>query len=170
MHDNDAAKRRGGAMRRILAGGLVAGGFFALGASVAAAGSPGRTTNEGLASYYGREHHRGPTASGERFDMHAMTAAHRSLPFGTRLRVTNLANGRSVVVRINDRGPFVRSRIVDLSRAAAEQLDFINRGVTRVRLEAAGDSAAAEEPVRLAENDPPPAVSDLPIRPEGRRR
>jgi rare lipoprotein A len=148
----DAAARRGGALRRFLASGLVAGGVFALGTTAAAAGSPGRAPNEGLASYYGREHHRGPTASGERFDMHALTAAHRSLPFGTRLKVTNLANGRSVVVRINDRGPFVRSRVVDLSRAAAAELDFIRSGVTRVRLETLAASASAGAPLRVADN------------------
>jgi rare lipoprotein A len=150
----DAASRRGGALRRVLASGLVAGGVLALGTSVAAAGSAGRAPNEGLASFYGREHHRGPTASGERFDMNALTAAHRSLPFGTRVKVTNVSNGRSVVVRINDRGPFVRSRIVDLSRAAAVELDFVHRGITRVRLETVA-TASAGAPLRLAENIEP---------------
>ncbi|CDF85914.1 septal ring lytic transglycosylase RlpA family protein [Pseudomonas sp. QL9] len=91
---------------------------------------------EGTASYYGRAHHGKKTASGERFDQHALTAAHRTLPFGTRLKVTNLDNGRSVVVRVNDRGPFSRSRIIDLSRGAAERLDMLRAGTAPVRLEA----------------------------------
>ncbi|KAF1051184.1 MAG: Endolytic peptidoglycan transglycosylase RlpA [Stenotrophomonas maltophilia] len=91
---------------------------------------------EGVASYYGRAHHGKRTASGETFDQNALTAAHRSLPFGTQLRVTNLNNGRSVVVRVNDRGPSSRTRIIDLSRKAAEQLDMLRAGTAPVRLEA----------------------------------
>ncbi|OEC35544.1 rare lipoprotein A [Pseudomonas cuatrocienegasensis] len=91
--------------------------------------------NEGQASYYGARHHGNKTASGERFDQNALTAAHRTLPFGTRVRVTNLRNERSVVVRINDRGPYARGRIIDLSRKAAEQLDMIRAGVVPVRVE-----------------------------------
>lgn len=75
----------------------------------------------GTASYYGSRHHGKRTASGEPFNQHGLTAAHRSLPFGTRVRVTNMANQRSVVVRINDRGPHTRGRLIDLSRAAAEK-------------------------------------------------
>jgi len=89
----------------------------------------------GLASWYGRDFNGRPTASGEIFDMYGYTAAHRSLPFGTRVRVTNEANGRSVVVRINDRGPWVEGRILDLSYAAAKQLGMLEAGVIRVRLE-----------------------------------
>ena len=109
-----------------------------------APGSPGtRTraleTREGLASYYGREFHGRVTASGTRFDMNAMVAAHPSYPFGTRLRVTNLANGRSATVHIVDRGPAPHllsdGLIIDVSRRAAEVLGFIQRGRTRVRLE-----------------------------------
>jgi rare lipoprotein A len=88
----------------------------------------------GLASWYGSRYHGRLTASGERFDMNAPTAAHRTLPFGSRVRVTNLANGRSVTVRINDRGPFVAQRIIDVSRSVARQLGFIQAGVARVRL------------------------------------
>lgn len=90
---------------------------------------------EGKASYYGARHHGKRTASGERFDQHALTAAHRSLPFGTRVRVTNLRNQRSVVVRINDRGPYARGRIIDLSRQAARQLGMLSAGVVPVRVE-----------------------------------
>lgn len=90
---------------------------------------------EGTASYYGKAHHGKRTASGERFNQNALTAAHRTLPFGTRVKVTNLDNGRSVVVRINDRGPFGRGRIIDLSKAAAEQLNMLRSGTAPVRLE-----------------------------------
>lgn len=89
----------------------------------------------GKASWYGGRHHGGPTASGERFNKNAMTAAHRTFPMGTRVRVTNLRNGRSVVVRINDRGPYSKGRIIDLSEAAARKLDMIEAGVVPVRLE-----------------------------------
>jgi rare lipoprotein A len=94
----------------------------------------GRMEEVGMASYYGREHAGRRTASGEVFDMNEMTAAHRTLPFGTRVRVTNLANGREVTVRINDRGPFRRGRILDLSYAAARRLGIVGRGVARVRV------------------------------------
>jgi rare lipoprotein A len=86
----------------------------------------------GLASWYGESQ---MTASGERFDKHAMTAAHRSLPMGTRVKVTNTRNGRSVIVRINDRGPYSKGRIIDLSEAAARQLGMIDAGVAPVTLE-----------------------------------
>ncbi|UVO18885.1 septal ring lytic transglycosylase RlpA family protein [Stutzerimonas stutzeri] len=92
-------------------------------------------SQQGKASYYARMHHGQRTASGERHDQNALVAAHRSLPFGTRVQVTNLANGRKVTVRINDRGPFRRGRIIDLSRAAAQQLGMIERGVVAVRIE-----------------------------------
>ena len=96
-------------------------------------------TREGLASYYGKEFHGKITASGIRFDMNAMVAAHPSYPFGTLLRVTNLANGRSTRVRILDRGPAPQSQadgiVIDLSRKAAEVLGFIQQGHARVRLE-----------------------------------
>jgi rare lipoprotein A len=91
-------------------------------------------TQEGLASYYGRRHHGGATASGERFDMYALTAAHRTLRFGSTVQVTNLRNGLMVVVRINDRGPFTAGRIIDLSYAAALRLQMIRAGVVPVRL------------------------------------
>lgn len=89
----------------------------------------------GKASYYATRHHGKKTASGERFDQHALTAAHRTLPFGTRVRVTNLNNERSVVLRINDRGPFVRGRVIDVSHAAAVHLDMLRAGVVPVRVE-----------------------------------
>ncbi len=88
----------------------------------------------GTASYYGKRFHGRRTASGEAFDMFGMTAAHRTLPFGTRLRVTNPRTGASVVVRVNDRGPFSGNRLIDLSRAAAQQIGLIQRGHGRVEL------------------------------------
>jgi len=95
---------------------------------------PSRVIAVGKASWYGAFHHGRPTASGERFDMNALTAAHRTLPLGTRLRVTNLTNGRSVDVRVNDRGPAIRSRIIDVSRGAAMALDAVAAGVFPVEL------------------------------------
>lgn len=89
----------------------------------------------GTASWYGKRFHGRLTASGSRFDMTALTAAHPDLPFGTRLRVTHLDNRRSVVVTVNDRGPFIKGRVIDLSRAAAEKLDFISSGLAKVRVE-----------------------------------
>ena len=88
----------------------------------------------GKASWYGDAHHGRKTASGETFDMNALTAAHRTLPLGTRVLVTNLANGRSIEVRINDRGPVVSDRIIDLSFAAARALGGVGAGVFRVRI------------------------------------
>lgn len=93
-----------------------------------------RELGRGTASYYGARFDGRPTASGERFDMSAMTAAHRTLPFGSKVRVTNPANGKSVVVRINDRGPFHKGRMIDVSHAAARQLGLIARGHGEVAL------------------------------------
>lgn len=94
----------------------------------------GREIDGGMASYYGRKFDGRRTASGERFDMSELTAAHRTLPFGSKVRVTNATNGRSVVVRINDRGPFHGNRVIDVSRAAAERLGLIAPGSGRVKL------------------------------------
>lgn len=99
----------------------------------------GGSSETGKASWYGAQHHGKRTASGERFDQHALTAAHRSLPFGTRVNVINLNNKRSVVVRINDRGPYTRGRIIDVSRAAAQKLDMLRAGVVPVRVEPLGN-------------------------------
>lgn len=95
---------------------------------------PGQTET-GLASWYGPTYHGRTTASGEKYNMFDMTAAHRTLPFGTKVRVRNLANGKEVAVRINDRGPFVRGRILDLSYAAAKELEMTRTGTARIRLE-----------------------------------
>jgi len=123
----------------VLAAGL--SGCAARQPAAAPASGRGRSleTRVGLASYYGREFHGRTTASGVRFDMNALVAAHPSYPFGTRVRVTNLANDRSTVVRIVDRGPAAELRaeglLIDLSHKAAETLGFIQQGRTRVRLE-----------------------------------
>lgn len=93
-----------------------------------------RAIGSGTASYYGAKFHGRRTASGEKFDMHAMTAAHRTLPFGTLVEVTNPRNGKTVTVRINDRGPFHGNRILDVSRAAATELGLIQRGSGTVGL------------------------------------
>lgn len=90
---------------------------------------------EGKASWYGREQQGQLTANGERFNMHELTAAHRTLRMGTHVRVINLRNGREVVVRINDRGPYSRGRIIDVSYAAAVRLGMVDAGVVPVRLE-----------------------------------
>lgn len=89
----------------------------------------------GVASWYGEPFHGRTTASGERYDQEGLTAAHRTLPFGTWVRVENLENGRSVRVRVTDRGPFVDDRIIDLSRAAARNLGLLGPGTGRVRIE-----------------------------------
>jgi rare lipoprotein A len=99
-----------------------------------ATASSGTVFAQGKASWYGKRFHGRRTASGEIFDMNAMTAAHRTLPFGTMVRVRSMATGREVVVRINDRGPFSRRRIIDLSQAAARELGVRSRGVTEVQL------------------------------------
>ncbi|MEP7027747.1 MAG: septal ring lytic transglycosylase RlpA family protein [Candidatus Eisenbacteria bacterium] len=99
--------------------------------------APGETGSSevGEASYYGREFEGRRTASGERYRAGELTAAHRTLPFGTRVRVTNLGNGRSVEVVVNDRGPHRRGRVIDVSRRAAERLGMVREGVARVRVE-----------------------------------
>jgi rare lipoprotein A len=89
----------------------------------------------GVASWYGPRFHGRRAASGEIFNQHRFTAAHRHLPFGTQVKVTNLDNGKSVIVRINDRGPYVKGRIIDLSRAAARELEMTKDGTVRISLE-----------------------------------
>ena len=95
---------------------------------------PGTQTRYGMASWYQRSTRHPRTASGERFDEWALTAADRRLPLGSRVRVTNLRNGRSVLVRVNDRGPYIPGRVIDLSKGAAQQLGFLQQGVAYVRI------------------------------------
>ena len=110
----------------------------------------------GVASWYGPTFHGGSTSSGELYDMYAMSAAHKTLPLPTYARVTNLRNGRSVVVRINDRGPFVANRLIDLSYTAATKLDMIREGTTLVEVRAL-TPGVADELTRSAQS-PPPAL------------
>jgi rare lipoprotein A len=109
---------------------------------------------KGIASWYGRKFHGRPTANGEVYDMNALTAAHKTLPMPTKVRVTNLENGRALVLRVNDRGPFVHGRIIDVSRRAAQLLGFINNGTARVRVEAlagSSDTFVARKPLTTEE-------------------
>jgi len=101
----------------------------------------GRTLGRGVASWYGPGFHGRKTANGERFDMEELTAAHKTLPFGTRVLVQNPRNGKEVVVRINDRGPFIQGRVIDLSKAAASALGMKSRGHDTVVLKEVHDAA-----------------------------
>lgn len=103
----------------------------------------GTVIDNGVASWYGPDFHGKPTANGETYNQNEMTAAHRTLPFNTVVRVTNLDNGKSVDVRINDRGPYAHNRIIDLSYAAARKVDMIGPGTARVRLQL----VSSEQPV-----------------------
>jgi rare lipoprotein A len=109
--------------------------------------TPSRPTmiETGLASWYGSRHHGKRTASGEVFNQNKFTAAHRTLPLGSRVKLTNLANGKSVEVRINDRGPFSKGRIIDVSRAAARSLGMVEQGITTVHIELVPDSEKSNE-------------------------
>lgn len=109
---------------------------------------------EGEASWYGPGFHGRQTASGEVYDMEAMTAAHNQLPFGSRIRVVNLDNGRETRVRINDRGPFARGRVLDLSRAAARAIGMLGPGTARVRIEV----LTADAPPQGAPSEPPATI------------
>jgi peptidoglycan lytic transglycosylase len=93
---------------------------------------------EGVASWYGPDFHGGPTANGERYDMHGISAAHPTMPLPSYARVTNLENGRSIIVRVNNRGPFVHNRLADLSIGAAKALNFYRRGTAHIRMEYVG--------------------------------
>jgi rare lipoprotein A len=108
-------------------------------------------TQTGKASFYADKFEGQPTASGEKYKHNKLTAAHKTLPFGTVVRVTNLANGYTVEVKINDRGPYIEGRVIDLSKSAAEKLAFINLGITDVKLEVvdAGDGKSKSQPVSI---------------------
>ncbi len=95
-------------------------------------------SEEGIASWYGKDFHGKKTANGESYDMYGQTAAHKLLPFGTKVKVTNLDNGRSTIVRINDRGPFIANRVIDLTHTAANQINMLGPGTARVRVETIG--------------------------------
>lgn len=110
----------------------------------------GKLYERGVASWYGAEHHGSMTASGERFNMWSMTAAHRRLPFNTMVRVTNESNGKSCILRINDRGPYTGGRKVDLSRAGASAIGMIHSGVARVKIEVLDKASAPKTVVAKA--------------------
>ena len=124
-------------------------------AAAVAPDEPSREFERGLASWYGPGFHGRRTANGERFDMHSLTAAHKTLPFGTMVRVRSLVTGREVEVRVNDRGPFTRGRVIDLSRAAAEALGLLGLGVKNVLLLVPAHTALGREPKRTAQIQPP---------------
>lgn len=109
----------------------------------------------GKASWYGSKFHGRTTASGEIYDMNKLTAAHKSLPFGTLVQVTNLDNGKVVTVKITDRGPFVQGRILDLSRKGAEELDFIRQGVANIKMEV----ISPQDTKQLMQNQPQPKIT-----------
>lgn len=115
-------------------GALLLGLALCVGCAGASAQTGRASIETGIASWYGPGYQGRTTASGERFNMRDRTAAHRTLPFGTRVRVTRTDTGKSVVVRINDRGPFVDGRIIDLSRRAARDLDMIDAGIAPVEV------------------------------------
>lgn len=123
---------------------------------------------EGIASWYGRDFHGRLTANGEVYDMHSISAAHTTLPLPSYVRVTNLDNGRSIVVRVNDRGPYTRSRVIDLSIGTAKALDFYSRGLARVRVEYVGRAPieGSDDDMLMAtlrEGAPAPAPSKVMI-------
>ncbi|MBF0182636.1 MAG: septal ring lytic transglycosylase RlpA family protein [Magnetococcales bacterium] len=124
--------------------------------------------DEGIASWYGKEFHNRPTATGERFDMHAISAAHTTLPLPIMARVTNLDNGQTMQIRVNDRGPFVNNRLIDLSYGAAVKLGYARQGTARVRVEAlplSGDTLPAKAPVMEAYHSQKPKTPVEAMRP-----
>jgi rare lipoprotein A len=124
-------------------------------------GSSSGYMERGVASWYGKKFHGRPTSSREPYDMHAMTAAHKTLPLPTYVKVRNLRNDRAVVVRVNDRGPFVHNRIIDLSYAAALRLDMVRDGTSLVEVTAISfdDPPPGDRPVRIVKPASPPAPS-----------
>lgn len=129
-------------MRLTVTAGMVA--FGLLGAASAQNNPVQRASEKGLAGWYGAPYDGQPSASGEIYHQEELTAAHRTLPFGTLVRVRRLDNQKSVVVRINDRGPFIQSRVIDLSRAAARRLGMNSAGLAPVELEVLDAPAAGE--------------------------
>ena len=123
----------------------------------------------GVASWYGRKFHGNPTANGERYDMYGMTAAHKTLPLPTHVEVTNLKNGRKIIVRVNDRGPFVHNRLIDLSYAAAQKLDMVETGTTLVNVRVLG-APTPPQPEQAAQADlTPPELVPTPVAPLNRQ-
>ncbi len=117
----------------------------------------------GLASWYGPGLQANTTAGGEVFDMNELTAAHRTLPFDTRVRVTNLRNKKTVIVRINDRGPFIKKRIIDVSMEAARQLEIIDSGVAKVSVEVLNDEVAEHKLFEVTSDPSPIKRTEIPL-------
>lgn len=126
-------------------------------------GEPTRELERGLASWYGPGFQGRRTASGERFDMHGMTAAHKTLAFGTRVRVRSLVTGKEVEVRVNDRGPYARGRVIDLSRAAAKALGLLELGVKNVLLLVPASTAPGSDAALAARKRPGPLAAATPV-------
>lgn len=108
--------------------------LFSIGSAAEARAKPG-AAQKGVASFYHDKFHGRKTASGQTYNKHVLSAAHRTLPLGSKVRVTDTSSGKSIVVKVNDRGPFVKGRIIDLSRSAAQELGMIKKGLTRVEVE-----------------------------------
>ena len=124
----------------------------------------------GVASWYGKKFHGRLTSNREPYDMYAMTAAHKTLPLPTYVKVRNLRNDKSIIVRVNDRGPFVHNRIIDLSYAAAMKLDMVRDGTSLVEVTAISfDEPAGDRPVRIVEPAEPPATGQAPARGPGQQ-
>lgn len=140
---------------------LLALGLHA-GCSLVRRGPEAEVVEQGVASWYGPGFHGRTTANGERYDMHGMTAAHRTLPFGTLLEVRNLDNGRTCRLRVNDRGPFVRGRILDVSYAAAQELGMVGPGTARVEIAVLPDLPPRRRGLVLASA---PAAAEAPAPP-----
>lgn len=159
--DRGAAQLPGGDMRRTRRGNPPF--YEVFGVRYQVMNSSEGYRERGIASWYGKKFHGRDTSSGERYDMYQMTAAHKTLPLPTNVRVTNLKNGRAIIVRVNDRGPFVKGRIIDLSYAAAQELDIVTSGTALVEVEALSTSytgpvstlAAATPPTESAMEPPP---------------
>ncbi|MDZ7719735.1 MAG: septal ring lytic transglycosylase RlpA family protein [Balneolaceae bacterium] len=117
----------------------------------------------GLASWYGPGLHTNTTAGGEVFDMNELTAAHPTLPFDTRVRVTNLKNKKSVIVRINDRGPFIKKRIIDISMEAARRLEIIDSGIAKVSVEVVNDEIAEHSLPGISRDSSPIKRTEIPL-------
>lgn len=133
------------------------------------AGTGPNRAQTGMASYYANQFHGRRTSNGERFNMYAYTAAHRTHPFNTMLKVTNLANGKSVIVRVNDRGPHARKRILDLSKRAAADIDLIRHGSAKVRVEVVGADGkiTSKDPKKDKKSTPTPNVIKASPKPKG---
>ncbi|MEC7162980.1 MAG: septal ring lytic transglycosylase RlpA family protein [Pseudomonadota bacterium] len=154
-----------------------AGGIYKIGTPYQIMGSwyyPRENTNYdevGIASWYGTKFHGRRTANGEIFDMNLLTAAHPTLPMPVRARVTNLENGKSIIVRINDRGPFAKDREIDLSRKAAEVLGFRDKGTTRVRVQYLGRAPMYDSAGRLIRGQEPASfIAEKPRTPDENKR